>query len=298
MKFFGRFGKLVLTILGGLGVVLMGLVLLAASFLADLATKIPPTARPSLNPARMGLVCEEVELRSEDGFRLAAWWMPSGKPGKAPVVILHGLGASKAHMIDYILFAQKQGHPTLAIDFRGHGGSDPSLTSIGFYESRDVTAAMQFVRERGTGDPVLWGTSMGAVSALLAAARDGAAAGLIADAPFDTYRQTVLHHARLFYGISEFPLITLAMPMIERRVGFRVDEVDCLRAAEQIQVPLLVLAGEKDMRMPPAMVKTIYERAAGPKEFWIIPGEGHENRNFGSQFQEKIADFLARGKKT
>jgi len=298
MKFFGRFGKLVLTILGGLGVVVMGLVLLAASFLADLATKIPPTARPSLNPARMGLVCEEVELRSEDGFRLAAWWMPSGKPGKAPVVILHGLGASKAHMIDYILFAQKQGHPTLAIDFRGHGGSDPSLTSIGFYESRDVTAAMQFVRERGTGDPVLWGTSMGAVSALLAAARDGAAAGLIADAPFDTYRQTVLHHARLFYGISEFPLITLAMPMIERRVGFRVDEVDCLRAAEQIQVPLLVLAGEKDMRMPPAMVKTIYERAAGPKEFWIIPGEGHENRNFGSQFQEKIADFLARGKKT
>jgi len=298
MKFFGRFGKLVLTILGGLGVVLMGLVLLAASFLADLATKIPPTARPSLNPARMGLVCEEVELRSEDGFRLAAWWMPSGKPGKAPVVILHGLGASKAHMIDYILFAQKQGHPTLAIDFRGHGGSDPSLTSIGFYESRDVTAAMQFVRERGTGDPVLWGTSMGAVSALLAAARDGAAAGLIADAPFDTYRQTVLHHARLFYGISEFPLITLAMPMIERRVGFRVDEVDCLRAAEQIQAPLLVLAGEKDMRMPPAMVKTIYERAAGPKEFWIIPGEGHENRNFGSQFQEKIADFLARGKKT
>jgi len=298
MKFFGRFGKLVLTILGGLGVVVMGLVLLAASFLADLATKIPPTARPSLNPARMGLVCEEVELRSEDGFRLAAWWMPSGKPGKAPVVILHGLGASKAHMIDYILFAQKQGHPTLAIDFRGHGGSDPSLTSIGFYESRDVTAAMQFVRERGTGDPVLWGTSMGAVSALLAAARDGAAAGLIADAPFDTYRQTVLHHARLFYGISEFPLITLAMPMIERRVGFRVDEVDCLRAAEQIQAPLLVLAGEKDMRMPPAMVKTIYERAAGPKEFWIIPGEGHENRNFGSQFQEKIADFLARGKKT
>lgn len=276
----------------------MGLVLLAASFLADLATKIPPTARPSLNPARMGLVCEEVELRSEDGFRLAAWWMPSGKPGKAPVVILHGLGASKAHMIDYILFAQKQGHPTLAIDFRGHGGSDPSLTSIGFYESRDVTAAMQFVRERGTGDPVLWGTSMGAVSALLAAARDGEAAGLIADAPFDTYRQTVLHHARLFYGISEFPLITLAMPMIERRVGFRVDEVDCLRAAEQIQAPLLVLAGEKDMRMPPAMVKTIYERAAGPKEFWIIPGEGHENRNFGSQFQEKIADFLARGKKT
>lgn len=245
----------------------------------------------------MGLVCEEVELRTDDGLRLSAWWMPNGKPNRPPVVILHGLGASKAHMIDYILLAQEQGNPALAIDFRGHGDSDPSLTSIGFYESRDALAAMQFVRERGAGDPVLWGTSMGAVSALLAAARDGAAAGVIADAPFDTYRNTVLHHARLFYGLSEFPLITLAMPMIESRVRFRVNDVDCLRAAEQIRAPMLVMAGEQDVRMPPAMVRTIYERAGGPKEFWIIPGEGHENRNFGREFRDKIAGFLGKIRK-
>ena len=298
MGFLKKHGKAILTAAGMLGLVVVGLVLLAASFLADLATKIPPTARPSLNPARMGLACEEVEIQTEDGFRLTAWWMPKGKPDRAPVVILHGLGASKAHMIDYILFAQEQGNPTLAIDFRGHGGSDPSLTSIGFYESRDAAAAMQFVREKGAGDPVLWGTSMGAVSALLAAARDGSAAGVIADAPFDTYRNTVLHHAKLFYGLSEFPLITLAMPMIESRARFRVDDVDCLRAAEQIQAPMLLLAGEEDVRMPPAMVRSIYERAAGPKEFWIIPGEGHENRNFGQEFRDKVAGFLEKLKRS
>ncbi len=298
MGFFKKHGKAIVTAAGMLGLVVVGLILLAASFLADLATKIPPTARPSLNPARMGLVCEEVEIQTEDGFRLTAWWMPNGKPERAPVVILHGLGASKAHMIDYILLAQEQGNPTLAIDFRGHGGSDPSLTSIGFYESRDAEAAMDFVRTRGAGDPVLWGTSMGAVSALLAAARDGSAAGVIADAPFDTYRNTVLHHAKLFYGLSEFPLITLAMPMIESRARFRVDEVDCLRAAEQIRAPVLVLAGEEDVRMPPEMVKTIYDRAVGPKEFWVIPGEGHENRGFGQEFREKIAGFLKKVKRS
>ena len=297
MGFLKKHGKAIVAGLGMLGLVVVGLVLLAASFLADLATKIPPTARPSLNPARMGLVCEEVEIQTEDGFRLTAWWMPNGKPERAPVVILHGLGASKAHMIDYILLAQEQGNPTLAIDFRGHGGSDPSLTSIGFYESRDAEAAMEFVRTRGAGDPVLWGTSMGAVSALLAAARDGSAAGVIADAPFDTYRNTVLHHAKLFYGLSEFPLITLAMPMIESRARFRVDEVDCLRAAEQIRAPVLVLAGEEDVRMPPEMVKSIYDRAAGQKEFWIIPGEGHENRGFEKEFREKIGQFLGKIRK-
>ena len=297
MGFFKKHAKAMLGGLGVLGLVVVGLALLAASFLADLATKIPPTARPSLNPARMGLVCEEVEIRTEDGFRLTAWWMPNGKPERAPVVILHGLGASKAHMIDYILLAQEQGNPTLAIDFRGHGGSDPSLTSIGFYESRDAEAAMDFVRTRGAGDPVLWGTSMGAVSALLAAARDGSAAGVIADAPFDTYRNTVLHHAKLFYGLSEFPLITLAMPMIENRGRFRVDEVDCLRAAEQIRSPVLVLAAEKDVRMPMPVVRSVYERAAGPKEFWVIPGEGHENRGFGQEFRDKIGQFLGKIRK-
>lgn len=297
MQFLKKHAKAILAGAGVLGVVVAGLVFLAASFLADLATKIPPTARPSLNPARMGMVCEDVDLQTDDGMRLSAWWMPTGKPGRAPVVILHGLGASKAHMIDYILFAQEQGNPTLAIDFRGHGGSDPSLTSIGFYESHDAIAAMKFVRERGAGNPVLWGTSMGAVSALLAAAQDGSPAGVIADAPFDTYRNTVLHHAKLMYGLSEYPFVALAFPMIENRARFRVADVDCLQAAGRIRAPLLVLAGEEDQRMPPAMVRTIYERAAGPKEFWVIPGEGHENRNFGAEFREKISEFLGKLKK-
>ena len=294
MGFFKKHGKAILAGVGVLGLVLAGLVLLAASFLADLATKIPPTARPSLNPARIGLVCEDVELKTDDGLRLSAWWMPNGKPDRPPVVVLHGLGASKAHMIDYILFAQQQGNPTLAIDFRGHGDSDPSLTSIGFYESHDAMAAMKFVRSRGAGNPVLWGTSMGAVSALLAAARDGSAAGVIADAPFDTYRNTVLHHARLMYGLSEYPFVAMAFPMIEQRARFRIDDVDCLRAAGEVRAPLLVLAAEKDTRMPIPVVRSVYDRAAGPKEFWVIPGEGHENRGFGKAFRTKIAEFFTK----
>ena len=298
MGFLKKHGKAILVGMGMLGLVVVGLVLLAASFLADLATKIPPTARPSLNPARMGLVCEDVELQTDDGIRLSAWWMPKGKPDRPPVVILHGLGASKAHMIDYILLAQEQGNPTLAIDFRGHGGSDPSLTSIGFYESQDAVSAMKFVRERGAGDPVLWGTSMGAVSALLAAAQDGSAAGVIADAPFDTYRNTVLHHAKLMYGLSEFPLVALAFPMIEQRARFRIDDVNCLRAAGEIRAPVLVLAAEKDTRMPIPVVRSVYDRAAGPKEFWVIPGEGHENRGFGEDFRKRISEFLGKLKKS
>jgi pimeloyl-ACP methyl ester carboxylesterase len=294
MNFWRRQGKAMVVGGGFLGLVVVGLAFLAASFLADLATKIPPTARPALHPARLGLVCEDVELRAKDGKKIAGWWMPKGAKGNPPVVVLHGLGAGKAHMIDYILFAQAAGYPVLAIDFRGHGTSEASLTSIGYYESWDVEAAIDFVRKRGAGDPVLWGTSMGAVAALLAAAEDGSVAGVIADAPFDTYRNTIRHHAKLMYGMSEFPLLTMAMPMIEERARFDVDEVDSLRAAGRIHAPILFLAAAEDRRMDPAMVRTIYDAAVGPKEFWIIPGEGHESRSFGKEYQEKIRTFLAK----
>ena len=294
MNFVGFRAKSILAWLGVLGALVVGLFWLAASFLSNLATFVPPSARPSLHPQRLGLICEDVEIRSGDGKRISAWWLPAGKKGAPPVIVLHGLGASKSHMIDYILFAQKEGYPVLAIDFRGHGGSEPSMTSIGFYESQDVLAGVKFVQERGAGDPVLWGTSMGAVSALLAAEKDESVVGVIADVPFDTYRNTIRHHAKLMYGITEFPLIWMAFPMIERRLNFSLDEVDSLRAAAKIQAPMLVLAAEKDGRMDPAMVRTVYEAAAGPKEFWIIPDEGHENRTFQDSFQEKIRAFLAR----
>jgi len=96
------------------------------------------------------------------------------------------------------------------------------------------------------------------------------------------------------YGMSEFPLLTLAMPMIEQRANFKVDAVDSLRAIKQIHAPILILAAEEDRRMDPAMVRTIYEVAAEPKEFWIIPREGHESRSFSKEYQEKIRTFLGK----
>ena len=148
---------------GGLSLLVGGMLWLAAGFLATLATMIPPSARPAMHPTRLGLVCQNVELTSEDGKKISAWWLPNGRKGRPPLLILHGLGASKAHMMDYILFAQREGYPVLAIDFRGHGGSEPSMTSIGFYESQDVLAGVKFVQERGAGEEV---TTAGRLSTL------------------------------------------------------------------------------------------------------------------------------------
>ncbi|MDX6767416.1 MAG: alpha/beta fold hydrolase [Candidatus Methylacidiphilales bacterium] len=269
---------------------------LITGLLADLATRVPPTSRPSFQPGLLHIDAERVRFRSLDGLSLVAWWMDAPGNGKPVVVILHGFGASKEHMLNYLLLAHQAGCPALAIDFRGHGESDPSLTSLGYHEQKDAAAAVAWVRQRRPGSPVvLWGTSMGAVTALHTAAHHPEGiSGVIADAPFDSLHHTMVRHADLFFGLPEFPLLTLTEPRIEARAGFRIRDVDTVEALKLVRVPVLFIAGENDVRMPVALVRSLHDGYRGPKAWYVIPGTGHEYRPFEKEFQEIVTGFLLR----
>jgi hypothetical protein len=184
------------------------------------------------------------------------------------------------------------GHPVLLIDLRGHGESEPGVTTLGAREPLDVEAWMAFLRQQGESKPILWGTSLGAVSVLRAAAVDSEVAGVIADAPFDTLRHTLAVHAKLFFCLPEFPLVSMTAWQIERRLHFAISEVDSFAAVAKIHAPLLVLAAENDRRMVPSSVRAIFDRANEPKRFYLIPGEDHETRRFEPGFRETVASFL------
>jgi len=289
-------------ILRRLGFGFLGLVLAGGSalwfitgLLAGIATTIPPAARPAFQPGLLDISSEAITFSSLDGHRLAGLWVAPPAAAGPTLVILHGFGASKEHMLNYLLLARKLGSPALAIDFRGHGDSAPSLVSYGFHEQKDALAALQWCRtRRPEAGVVFWGTSMGAVTSLHAAAqRPEGLAGVIADAPFDTLRQTMAHHARLMFGIAEFPLLWLSYPRIEARAGYRISGVDTVRALQAVQVPVLFIAAERDVRMTPALVRSLHDGYKGPKAYYTIPGAGHEFRPFEPPFQEAVAEFLS-----
>jgi pimeloyl-ACP methyl ester carboxylesterase len=264
--------------------------------LAGIATNIPPAARPAFQPGLLDIAAQSVTFPSLDGHRLAALWVEAREPSAPTVVILHGFGASKEHMVNYVLLARKAGCAALALDFRGHGDSAPSLVSYGFHEQKDALAALAWCRaRRPEAGVVFWGTSMGAVTALHAAAqRPAGLVGVIADAPFDTLRRTLAHHARLMFGIGEFPLLWLSYPRIEARAGYRIDEVDTLRALKTVEAPVLFIAAERDVRMPPELVRSLYDACPSPKSYYLIPGAGHEFRPFEPEFQQTVTDFILR----
>jgi 3-oxoadipate enol-lactonase len=102
----------------------------------------------------------------------------------APVVLLHGLTASRRYVVMGSTALQRSGHRVIAYDARGHGQSSPAPTSADYTYPQlgaDLEAVMN---DRGLERVVLAGASMGAHTILwLALNRPELVAGLVVITP-------------------------------------------------------------------------------------------------------------------
>ena len=236
---------------------------------------------------------EEVRLTSE-GLRLRGW-LSVGSTDKPGVVIAHGLGDSLESYQEHARIYRLRGQTVLLVDLRGHGGSEGAYCTLGGKERADVAAAMAELRSRGLARRgiVLEGHSMGAVAVLLAAAEAADVRGVVVEAPYDTYRNTIAHHARLLYGVPSWaPIVPLAILAAEWRAGFDADSIDTVAAAARIQAPLFAIVDGQDLRMPEPVVRRIYDSHRGPKRLWVAPGVDHVGAIQLPEYAPRLRAFL------
>jgi alpha-beta hydrolase superfamily lysophospholipase len=236
---------------------------------------------------------EELALVS-DGLKLRAW-LARGDAQKPAVVIVHGLGDSLESYLEHTRIFRERGQTVLLLDLRGHGGSEGRLTTLGGLESHDVRAAMQHLRDQGlaANGLELMGHSMGAVAVLLAAADQKDLRAVLVEAPYDTYRNTVAHHAKLLYGLPGWvPIIPLAIKASEWRAGFDADSIDCVAAARRIHAPLLAIVDGDDPRMTEPVVRRIVDAHPGPHRLWVAAGADHVGAIFNPDYRKTVTGFL------
>ncbi|HSK66365.1 MAG TPA: alpha/beta fold hydrolase [Anaerolineales bacterium] len=171
---------------------------LFAAFAAALIGVSYVQARNYLHPARQiawgallqeqGIPVQEIELITEDNVRLSAWYTPP-KNG-AVILVAHGYGGSRPEHF-HALFAS-HGYGVIAWDFRAHGQSEGDFTSLGYYETLDAKAALDFARAQpGVEHVGAWGGSMGAVTMIRATAQYPEIEALVADSPFVTLAEAM-----------------------------------------------------------------------------------------------------------
>jgi hypothetical protein len=236
-----------------------------------------------MTPASEGLPFEPIHFEAPDGIRLSGWWVPAPE-NRGTAILLHGLNRSRIEMLPKLPFLHALGWNALLFDQRRHGESGGEVGTFGAREQQDALVAAGLARQRSGDAPVvLWGVSLGAATAALAAVGDESVAGLVCDSSFRSLRDTVRHHLGLFRRfrwwlgmVPTWPTADLAVYWIGRRGGFDPDSLDVQAAAARMRDrPSLFVCNSGDRRMPQQIAFDLQAAAGERARVLVIPGDSH-----------------------
>ena len=90
---------------------------------------------------------ESISLTTDDEVTLAGWYKPP--LNDAVIILIHGAGGSREGLRPYAEMLARHGYGVLALDLRGHGASAGHTNRFGWQGTRDVGAAVDFLKTRG-----------------------------------------------------------------------------------------------------------------------------------------------------
>jgi dienelactone hydrolase len=165
----------------GVGTVAAAVIVIFVVAPAVAATNVP---HPDLGatPASRGLDYETLTLTTDDGVRLAGWYLPS--TNRAAVVLLHGAGSTRSDVVDEAAVLARHGFGVLLLDARGHGHSGGRAMDFGWHGDSDIAAATGYLANRPDVDPQrlgVVGMSMGGEEALGATATNNLIRAVVAE---------------------------------------------------------------------------------------------------------------------
>ncbi|AYC32019.1 alpha/beta fold hydrolase [Pseudomonas cavernae] len=232
-----------------------------------------PQAGLPFTPERVKLAYEDVSLRTADGTRLHAWWLPAkaGVAVKGTVLHLHGNGGNLASHLGGSWWLPAQGYQVLLLDYRGYGLSagQPSLPAV----YQDIDAAFTWLQQAPAvqGKPlIVLGQSLGGALALHYLAEHPQQyhrlKALVLDGVPASYREVARYTLA-----NAWPTWPLQVPL-----SWLVPDGDsAIQAMPKLQgVPLLIYHSIDDPVVPLSNGVRLYQAARPPRVFQQTRG-GH-----------------------
>jgi uncharacterized protein len=234
------------------------------------------------HPAQFGLNYEDVTFPSRRGdLNLSGWYLPAeGSAGS--VILVHGLDSQRGGDQALLLGAElvSEGYDVLLFDLRGHGESEGEKVTAGYHERHDVLGAYDYLLTRGAeaGRVGVLGRSLGAGTAILAAALEPGIAATIADSPFADISDLIAQETANRTVLPEW-LVPIFSPS-GRVIANLIHNVDlnALRpeaAVRDLAYPVLVIHGEADDRIPLSHGIRVADNGPAGSELWMLPEVGH-----------------------
>jgi pimeloyl-ACP methyl ester carboxylesterase len=230
---------------------------------------------------------ETLQLETEDGLELAAWYRPS-RNGAAVLMLSGGSGDIRGTIAHAQMLA-RHGYGVLLFGGRGTGDSDGMPNSYGWGREKDAAAALDYLATRPDVRRVgALGRSTGADMAIDVAARRDDLEAVVADGTaaigFEDVKEFTDNPVTLGTGWIMFK----AIEVIQGQTGPDASLVDQL---ERSRAPhLLIAAGKREKPWG-----ELYDRAGGERsQVWYLPQAGHTAalRQYPREYERRVVDFF------
>jgi uncharacterized protein len=235
----------------------------------------------------------DVEFESGSGSKLRGWLIP-GRKGAGAVVLLHGFRGDRRQMLGRAWFLNKAGYSVLLFDFQAHGESPGKQITIGYLESRDAQASVEFMKKNFPGEKIgAIGISMGGAAAVLASPPLEVNAMALEMVYPDIERATADRMERYLGGWSR-GLASLLLMQLPLRAGIGKSELRPIDRVGAIKVPKLFIAGAKDRHTKLEESRELFAAANEPKEFWVVEEAAHVDVHqiAREEYERRILDFF------
>lgn len=263
------------------GVVVAGILLflIGICMLASLPLIHPRRVVGAHSPAEYTLRYEDIVMTTSDGIRLRGWWIPAENSDRT-VILLHGYAGTMDPDLQYAPPLVSAGFNVLMFDFRAHGRSGGTISTLGAREVRDVQTAVDEAKRHGSRRVGLLGFSMGGRAAILSVSKVPGIHALISDCAPPRLHYAVTRNL-ILRKIPDFLAWLLASMMLfggSLLSGANLFRQDPLYAAEHLPgLPVFFMQGGLDRYVRRSELTQMVEQAGKTARLWYVDGAKHRD---------------------
>ncbi|MDH3248087.1 MAG: lysophospholipase [Acidimicrobiia bacterium] len=251
-------------------------------------------------PQEAGLDVTEIQYDSPIGPMDA--WVVDGTRSEW-IIHVHGRAAGREEALRAMVFLDEAGYHQMAITYRNDPGQPVDASGeyrYGVTERDDLAAAVEYAREQGATDIVLYGYSTGAAISMAYAIRQpiGSVSAMIFDAPNIDLEETVDFEASQ-EELAGLPLPFTVTATAKFFAALRSDinwrTFDYVDRSAALSMPVLVFHGTEDLTVPLETSRQLAEARSDLVRFEVVEGAGHvQSYNADpASYRLQVLDFLA-----
>ena len=222
---------------------------------------------------------ETLTINSSDGLKLTGYHYTPENSNDKWALIIHGYGHNHNHMNGFAEMYLANGYNVLMVDQRAAGASEGEWLTMGVAESNDVALWTQKIAELNPNAKiVLHGVSMGAATAMLAAADSKLTnvTSLVEDCGYTTVMNLIDLAKGMATQLADPQFIDVVDDASESLTGHRLTAAAPIDSIGKVTIPSVFITGTSDTVVTMSNLESLYAASgAEVKELFTVAGATH-----------------------